>query len=548
VVTQPAREGPADAATTIIVLDPPEDPPGPMKRSAEPLDRSQFVGKSHSAAIAGPVMRARVTVDDDLLELPHDNWAALRDFVESLYVLYGWPAVIAVEEELAMMRKLREKPDEVARESGLPVGAPSGGIPGSQGEAGALISPPRTTTLRDETLPGGVALMEEQPPVVDRATQGQLAKRVRYDELRRRIVLADTLQVRAWDEAFRSAFERLRVTVLVKMRSFEEEALAVAGALLDASREQVVDQVKRYFQWEKRGQIEFALKTIQSTAWVAREKEDVIDLRARIAKLQPAAQGVLDAEKAEESFRESRTMVVTEDRLPEVDKKELARMREEIEAKKAAYGTALVVEAAEHPVLFRFDAPTTVKALTPNDLDLGRILFSRLRKTWDAQLGLREDLREKQVAKETKIDRVQAGELPESLVGNEAKESVWAYPPLLEKTFAQLPPDKYAFLQVAIPNMHTALVGRERADAVLGIVTGIGLAGLQLGMMAVCPPAGIALDVALSATDVVQAATERRKGSNAAFCVLDPREALTEAEPSVMPLVFAVAGAAMVAL
>jgi hypothetical protein len=543
-------KGPGVTAATIIVLEEPPTRPAPPGRGGEDhLDITPFIGDARAAALKreGPIMRAQVTVDEELMELPHDAAAALRDFVECLYVLYGWQSVIDVDKELRMMLKLRQQPDQVARESGLPIGAPSGGVAVREGETGPVIGPPRTTTPRGESLPGGV-LLQEVPPASAGVTQEQLRTRARYDMLRRRVVLVSTPQIEAWVSAFSKAFADLREIVLLKMQTFEREALEVANKMLFESREQVAYETARYFQWHARHQVEAALNSTMTGPHVRRDQKGVVDLRTRLTKLRPLAQAVVDAEDAEKQYREPRTVVMREEDLPPNEKAELARLRAEIEAKKAVYGTALVVEAADHPVLFRFDAATALKASAADDGFLGELVFKRLKKTWRAADAIREQLVKHQAAKDVKRAELSGDHLPESLIGREAKQSVWAYPRLLEKTFAGLAPDEFGFLEVAIPNTRAALAGVQREDALMGIVAGIGLAGLQLGMIAVCPPAGIALDVALSAVDVAQAVEDYEKGSNEARCVLDPREALSEAEPSVVPLVFAVAGAALVAV
>ena len=496
----PIREGPPDAATTVIVLDAPDDLPLPPKPQRDGLEMRGFVGTPYARAVAGPVIRVRVTVDGVLLPLPHDNPAALRDFVESLYLLYGWPAVLGVAEELAMMRKLVEKPDEVARE---------------------LLRPGRAGLMQD---PIG---------------------RARYEELRRRLDPADALQVRAWDEAFEPAFRELRLSVLAKMRGFERMALETAKATLDKSQATLVAQVKRYYRWDNDDRASFALNTLNTGPWVW-DKEDTRDLRARLVKLLPATRAIQEAETIKSTWKAAHLVGSRRTPLSFAETKQLERLDAQIEAEKAAYGKAVVIEAAEHPVLFRFDPETTAAAATANDGHLGGLVWSPLKAAWDAQLGMREALWKNQVAKRTKDARIQAGELPEALIGHDAKDSVWAYPRLLERTYVRLSPDEFRFLEVAIPNTQAALAGMERTEALLSTVAGIGLAGLQLGVIAVCPPAGIALDVAMSASDIFQAAQEREAQSNAALCVLDPREAFAETEPSVLPLVFAVAGAALV--
>jgi hypothetical protein len=542
------REGPEDATRTIVVIEAVERPAARTRPPpADHLDTQPFVGGPVAAATT-VTARIMVTVDGKLVELPHDDRDAMRDFVECVYVLHGWPGIDAIALELGLMLLLRGLPERLrAVVDRLGDEAPEwirSVLPGSG---------PTPALARDPSIVG------------------------RYFELRDRTAFATTLQIAGWSEAFSEACADWRQEVLRRMRSLERAAVVLASRRARKSRATVLSETQWYFQWKTDRDAEAALDA-HETGTVVGKRERVKELRTRLAKLEGLAEAVVKAEDELHDAKMSHARaqppggVVLPDRNPEIERREAV-----LEQKLGEYGAALAIQACEYPVLYRFNARTLLGAIDASDEMLGVLVFTRLKRTWEAATELPVALRRQRVAAAVADAEVKEGARPENLVGEEAKGSVWAYPKLLEKTLERLWLEdhgliKEAFggggieeddrllaraglsqtelevMRVSMANTRVAMARHASEEAVIEIAEGIALGGLSIAVTAVCPPAGLALDIGLSAADIRRSVSDFESAKHEALCDLDPRESLGEEEPSAVPVVMSVAGASMLLL
>jgi hypothetical protein len=561
-----SREGPANADATYIVIEPAPDPPAPPPKRADHLDTSAAVADAKAAAVAGakPVQRVRVTVDGDLLELPHDDAAQFRDFVEAVYVLHGLDAVLLIDEELETMVRITDNggagkwsPEirEALKVQQLmslePLEEPSL-TPQETGPA--RIRSPRLREAFEVQRRMSLEPLEEPP-----LTPQELRE---YEQLKLRIGLATSGQVGEWRTAFAREFTSLRLRVLAKVRKFEEAAVAYARTRMDESQQTVIDETMAYFQsnygWHDARAARAVLEQ-HDTLTLVRPGEAIAEVRASLAKVEPAANTVLAAREKLETEQALERAGEATGELPPSRADRLRELREYVDECLAAYGAALAVEAAEHPVLYRFDPETLHDAVRAADQTLGDLLYARLKKTFVAAGAIRRQLREYRPAKGIEDARVenlcppQPGQrrpsgLPEVIVAADAEKSVWAYPTLLADVLTRNGAASDALLETAIGEIRAEIEAMEKEHARGATLAGIGLAGLSIALTAVCPPAGLALDVGLSASDIHHSAEQYEGQSNEALCDLNPRRSLAPEEPSAVPVVLAVAGAAMVAL
>ena len=120
--------------------------------------------------------------------------------------------------------------------------------------------------------------------------------------------------------------------------------------------------------------------------------------------------------------------------------------------------------------------------------------------------------------------------------------SVWGYPEIISAALDTLYAETFGLTRLAAERFTTSVrQARHDADAGWEMVSiAEGLISVPLGL--VCPPAGVALDLAFSLADVVLSFRAYLRADDEYHCALDPREAFAEVEPSVLPLTLSIAG------
>jgi hypothetical protein len=214
----------------------------------------------------------------------------------------------------------------------------------------------------------------------------------------------------------------------------------------------------------------------------------------------------------------------------------------------AQYGAALSVASGEFPVLYRFGVNTLLEAANASDNTLGALLYTRLTRSFRAADRLWPELHKHRPAKGVSENDIRLGALPEVSIGDAAAESIWSFPRIIEATAPTTPIEDAEIAECVAVNVGAAMQAHAQDEAGIALLKGIGMAGLTIGLMCVCPPAGLALDAGMAMTDIVYSVDEYNDLSDAALCALNPSECFSEVGPSLAPVALAVAGAALVAI
>ncbi|MDH2427013.1 hypothetical protein [Sphaerisporangium sp. TRM90804] len=463
------RDGPADAASVLVVVDPGPDKPRSAQASRE---------RDHLAYRAPP-RRPLVTVNGRLYELPHDDEAALLDFLTMAYLVYGWGPIVAVGRELAQMRLLKLHPGR-----------------GAASPLSLRIVDVGLTEISQWILAYEKAALEFRLEVLRKARS--------LEDTARDIVLTMLRRSagRVVDEAMRYFQWKSRDGAVAALQALpaaeiqeDEEAVRDLRDRLErlAPSARTVQELNREAQEEEAGQ----------RRSLGRDQVGIVS-PTRVAKL----------EKTREAGRRARD----------------------------AYVKALFDEAAGAAVLFRFDLESVVTAVD-KPAELSGLVFTRLQGTWNATQRLYEPLRARRPARVVGEQDVRGGGLPERLIAAKIGDSVWTHRKVVAAALDRLPVIDRDLYERMLDNLAAAQADEEIAGTRLGVLRDLGLGALTIALTVVCPPAGIALDVGLSVGDVVSTVAEYLETAAESLSDLDPRECLADVEPSAVPIILSVAGA-----
>jgi hypothetical protein len=272
------------------------------------------------------------------------------------------------------------------------------------------------------------------------------------------------------------------------------------------------------------------------------------DLRTRMGRLRPAAVALSEARRqvGEETTRQQRSL--GRDRVGVISPwalAHLAQLKEASVEREATFSAARLAEAPERPVLHRLDLDTLSEE--PSDARLGRVVFGLLQRTWEATQNLTSRLTRTRPARDVDWRRIYDGAVPEALIAGASQESVWALPKIVQAAAARMAAEERLIVDRLLEEVDLASARHAGAELRAGLLAGVGMAALTIALTVICPPAGIALDVALSVSDVLVTAEEYEKLGDEATSDLDPRESLSDTDPSLVPVVLAVAGVLMTA-
>ncbi|WP_189710712.1 hypothetical protein [Streptomyces anandii] len=458
------------------------DKAGASNPDVDPLDRAPFIGPREFLDRPTPPLRPMVTVNNRLYQLPIGDPQALRDFVTMAYLAYGWPSVVAVRSELEEMNDILMRP-------GPHTGANSA-----------------TSAKREALRAAGAAL-------------------------------SDTAR---WINGFTDAAAQLRLRVLHMARLLEAEAASVAGSMLRRSGDRVIDEMTRYFQWQDRAAARAALDALRAPRLQSRQQA-VRDLREALERLRPLARQLMAAGRAAGEARARQRRQLGRDQVGILNEAAVSRLNALEEAAfraSKAFAEALLREAPAAPVLYRFDVETVLSS----PVELERAVFDRLRRSWRASQDLGERLRRSRPADRVEEKEVRRNTLPETLIARDAKGSVWQYEKVLRAAVARLPVEERDLYERLLDSVHAAREGADLTEVRTGVVKTVSLGVLTLALTAVCPPVGMALDLGLSVADIVEAASEYMDAASETVSDLDPRQCLSDVQPSSVGLVMAVAG------
>ncbi|MFJ5774546.1 hypothetical protein [Streptomyces sp. NPDC093094] len=476
------RRGPENAHELIVVVGGVADKPSRSIPDVDALDRGPFIGPREFVDRPRPPVRPMVTVNDRPYELPIGDPQALRDFVTMAYLAYGWPSVLAVRRELEEMHGLLMHPTARTHELNA------------------------TPAKREALRVSGAAL-------------------------------ADTAR---WINGFADATTQLRLRVLHMARLLEAEAASIADSMLRRSSERVIDEMAHYFQWQDRAAASAALDALRAPRLQSRQQA-VKNLKEALERLKPLAQQVRATNTAAGQTRARQRQQLGREQIGILNDAAVSHLKALDEAAFRArknFAEALLREAPGAPVLYRFDVETVLS----NPAELERAVFDRLRRSWRASQDLRERVRRSRPADRAEEKEVRKDTLPETLIAKETKGSVWEYEKVLRAAVSRLPAEERDLYERLLDSMRAAREGADLAEVRTGIARTAGLGMLTLALTVVCPPAGIALDLGLSVADIVEAASDYMDAADETVSDLDPRQCLSDVEPSSVGLVMAVAG------
>jgi hypothetical protein len=480
IVDRPRRDGPADATAVIVVVEPPPPAAGrAAARAGDPLDTDAYIGQARAQALRPVLRRPDVQIGGERYSLPWDDSPALEDFVRTLYLVHGWHGVHGVRDQLQRMVDVKLHP------------------------------------------------AERVPADLDPATRDLLAQ-------------ASVQETQRWAWAYQDASRALATAVLELAARLEGEATTIVQAMLADSKARVVDEMIADFRWKDRAAAVGALRGLPTAALTPGPGLD--DLRTRMTRLRKPAAMLSQARRRLHDEVERQRRLLGRDQIGILSQAlvdRLAALTQTATDCQAAFSAALLAEAPPRPVLFRFDLETL--ATDPSETSLGLIVWARLRRTWEATELFAQRFAKERPAQKADRRALYDGAVPEALIAKGSKKSVWGFPKIMRAARAQMPPEQELLLDRLLDELETETARQSSAQLGSEVLTGLGLAALTLALLAVCPPAGIALDVALSAPDVFSSVQEYEEARQEVLSDLDPRASLSDAEPSFVPVLLSVA-------
>jgi hypothetical protein len=443
-----------------------------------------------------PQKQISVRLHGTLIPIPHDDPIELQNLLEALFILEDWTGVEYFNRELSL-------------------------IPWS-------LRDPKNPSLEEYLYADLRRMLRGEAPDTDEVSP--------IADLQQGLTIADLPLIEAARRALDNETKRLRDRTNDIFVDINQKARELITTRLVRSRVQALSEAGRYFNFTGERSARAALNAVTSFR-VEATRQDVRDLRARFTRLRPAAEraaaklkALKQAEASERRSREyiesqrSRGWPVSDDPLSNFRAK-IAALRRPFEQLAAEQ----VKDALDFPVLHRFSAMELLRAQQADDQLLGDMVFGRLRRTWLAAGGILRDLDQP----------VHTADLPsiDDLAKREQK-TVWWYPKMIDEALHALNADPDS-LEFAVAKYILAGLDLRRGGG--GLAQGVTESLVTMALTTVCPPAGFALELALAGRDIWQVSAEYGQRSAEFECALDPNDILG-AEPSLLPVAFAVAG------
>jgi len=462
----------------------------------QPDDSADTSGPPDILLSRTPQKQISVRLHGTLIPIPHDDPIELQNLLEALFILEDWTGVSYFNRELSLVPWSLRDPKSPALEEYL------------------------YADLR-RMLRGEAPNTDQVSPIAD---------------LQQGLTIADLPLIEAARRALDNETKRLRDRTNDIFLDIDQRARELITRRLVRSRAQALSEAGRYFNFTGESSARAALNTATSFRVVG-TRQDVLDLRARFTRLRPAAaraaaklKALKEAEASERRSREylesqrSRGWPVSDDPLSNFRSK-IAALRRPFEQLAAEQ----VKDALDFPVLHRFSAMELLRAESADDQLLGDMVFGRLRRTWLAAGGILRDLDQEpiHIAQLPSIDKLE----------ERKQRSVWWYPKMIDEALHALNADPDT-LEFAVAKYILADLDLRREG---GLAQGVTESLITMALTTVCPPAGFALELALAGRDIWQASVEYGQRSAEFECALDPNDILG-AEPSLLPVAFAVAG------
>jgi hypothetical protein len=490
---------------------------------------------------------------------PAEAPTALDEFVEAAYLLGGWKRIENYRWQLQWMRRAIDNPSHCA---GLLL---EGDPPREQVEAMAgKLEATRLLPLwviRRDDLPPMEWEVESAMRLTKHLAQGAPATTDCAPNPAR--VRAAVKRAAALDQAIEAKSNALRPRLLAELRRVELAAQRQALLQLTASRQQILSEGWRllgmidgmtFEEWHPRT----AARLLYTPPTAA-----AAELNAILTSLAAAANDVMEADFAItwEIFTSAAK------KLPEAGIKSFAlgpglgpqiaaaewirelyliprskkveKLRTKLADAQTVLARQLAPAAARYPILLRY---TPLAILLAANEEPGRFTFGLCRRFIQAFEAADKML--KLFTREQPLASASAAPngAPEDAWAAEFDGSVWAYRKAIVAGADALYLTPGSLGHAAVREMLAAVDhAREAKESVRTAVATI-QTSLAIALGFVCPPAGIALDAAFGIADAIMEHDIYQTRTAEYFCALDPADSFADVEPSMLPLVMAVAG------
>ena len=380
--------------------------------------------------------------------------------------------------------------------------------------------------------------------------------------------------------AYNAAVLAFRAHVRAELERVEDEARRQALQRLADARITILNQGwrllgvkngKTFEDWPERETAQFASSLYVPT-------QDLKDLTDVVNDLAPLGEAVLEADfavhneiwggvtravgRAAASGEPSvvRLAVLVLELYAAIHSAKIAELRASLAAAQLSLASRLAPATARFPILFRFSPadlsylrhwPKSAATLSPArsaEAILGWHVYDKLVKALDANAGMKTRFEAPQPLARARTAGDGNMALHDQGLARQCVGSVWAYPKVVTETLEGLYITPGTVARAASERLLEA-VANAREDKERGWQAVMAFEGLvSLPLSIVCPPAGLALDLAFGLADTVLSTGAYLRQGDEYFCALNPVQAFAEVEPSVLPIVLSIGGVVLGAL
>ena len=497
------------------------------------------------------------------LDLPQAADSPLRELAEAAYIFGGWARVDSFLWQLrwiglaaqdipfcaAMLTKTPPAAD-IIRDMAGPADA-----------LGLLPMPSRSATELPSRMlpasgPAGWALE------LARYLRQQVPASLLPDPVRNQAATARAGRVAV---AFEHTVAKLRADVLAELERVEEEAQRLALRRLAEARTLIISEGWRtlgtirgttFEQWEDE-HFTPLIRHEASTKVLTALTDLVRSLGPAINRAMEAEEALIDKavdQAAAAAFRAvaagggstdpGEFMIAASSWVRAVylapDAEPITSLREEAEAARNAVLVKIAAPTQAFPILRRFKMQELWDASGQWQGDMAERVYLKLWAALKANDNMSERLKQAQpIARRGPLrDR----DLPEPTLARDYDGSVWAYAKLIDEACRSLYLVPGTLSSVAVESFMGAVAERKQSDAGVATAISMGEGALSLALAMVCPPAAVAVDLLYNLAETVMSLSAYRAQSDEFLCTLDPANAFTEIEPSMLPVVFAASG------
>jgi hypothetical protein len=378
--------------------------------------------------------------------------------------------------------------------------------------------------------------------------------------------------VGAVSRAYDAAIVAFRTHVRDELERIEDQAQKQALQQLADARTTILNQGWRLlgFKDERTFEDWSGLGSAHLANWSDAPTQDLKDLTDVVNELAPLGEAVLEADfaidleilegaaqalghAAAQGGEPALQLAVLMIKLyAAVQSSRVAELRTKLVEAQMRLAKRLASATVRFPILFRFSPnelsnlrrsprPATVTEMSA-EAELGLHIYGKLRKALDANADMKQRLEATQPIAKARTASDGHVALHDQGLARQCLDSVWAYPKIVTEALERLYVPPGAVARVAserlLKDVAHAKDDKERGWQAVMIFEGL----ISLPLSIVCPPAGLALDLAFGLADSVLSTGAYLRQGDEYFCALDPVQAFAEIEPSALPIVLSIGG------